>query len=91
MQRLVVIVRDHHAEIILGAERTHLVFDDGGKLKFFQSRPRVLMQSAHAGIGDRRRPAHALQLERPFAARQGLHDVLGVHWRLTEDPDDFAI
>ena len=91
MKRLIVIVGHHHAEIIFGAERTHLILDNGGELEFFQSGPRVFVQGAHPGIGDRRRPPHTLELERTFAARHGLYDVFGVHRRLTQRFDDLVM
>ena len=49
------------------------------------------MQRADAGIGDRRGAPHALQLERPFAARHVLDDVLGVDRRLPERLDDLVM
>ena len=91
MQRLIVAVGDHHAEIILGAEITHAMFDDGGKFVFFQARPRVFVQRGYAGIGDGGGAPQSFQLERSFAARHVFNDVLGVGWSLLERPNDLIV
>ncbi len=91
MERLIMVVGHHHAEIVFGAEVAHAVLDDGGQLVLLQTRPRVLVQRLNPGVGDRRRAPETLQLEGALRPGDGFDDVLGVDRRRSESFDDLIV
>jgi hypothetical protein len=86
MQGLVMIVRYHHAEIILGAQRAHLVFNDRRQLELLQADAGIIMQRLHAGVGDCRRPTEPFKFEFAFPPRHVFHYILSVDGRLIQRP-----
>ena len=47
MECLIMIVRYHHAEIILGSQRAHLVLNDCRQLELLQADAGIIMQRLH--------------------------------------------